>query len=1389
MPGGELRLRVGRRLQCAAPGCHTPVVTPARATAIAFVAGVGCGVGGSSTQPGTLYPDRAFARGAESVRLTGEANAENVRWSIEGWTLPGSSWRNNWDTVAWPDGPWELSASSAGREPVTRTYRVDNHHLGVGFAKLFVDGDGAASCGLIEARFIVREPGPTWFWLDGAPLSTSAQNPGSAPLAAPATKSRLRAVTLLADGRSVSDAVWIEPAAEGCVRPPQVSILAPSSGGLVGRNAMFQVAVSADRWVVGYELSVGGALLWSGTGLEQGLPMETFSLTEGTQRVDVTAIDAEGGRSSSGTWLTYDGTPPTVAIESPGSGDPVGDSVAVSYRIDDPEATVTLVVDGAVVQSLPPSSSAATLNLAGWGAGTHSVEVFAEDAVGNRGNAAVDVVYSPDAALVFQQPAPDLRQAGQFEVVVDAADGGDLTQAELRFGGVPQGVRTERPWTWTVDACLVNPARPVLDVTATSSTGQEVGARLTVLLDRETVVLPVSTSLVSNAELVAWVQHAGPVVSASWQRVDDGVSGELFRVERDRWSGSCSAACPADCSQWAAVPDLAGVPEGWVGLDLHAAFADGSSATERVYVNWDPDADDDGFLGIEAGGDDADDDDDTVYPGAPESCDGKDNDGDGTVDGLSDADGDGYWTGTDCPPELDDCDDADNTVFPGAADACDGRDENCDGLVDNSPLSAPIDETFGSARWDVEGEWEFTGNEYRLQPDAVLRRFSVYVDPNGVTEVEFRVYQWVYDAAADDSTIELVYAGPMTLSGTAGWYESDDIDLDNRNTGSNLDGQGEAQTLHLLLGITRDLPIADYFSEDGGGDRAYVRSEGGAGFAFTDTAELAYTAPSSSVYFAQRLTLDTFARIDVDHDGDGYTWWCGECQDADPAVFPGAPEVCNLRDENCDGVADETFDADGDGWGDCYDCDDSVPEVNPGELEVCDDAIDDDCSGWAERCRSVGTFAASESAADVEGDAGALLLGNVLALADDLDGDGYGELLLGASEADSAGSGSGSAWLLPGSASGPTPLASAMYRWDGSSTYDAFGSSITTGDFDADGLVDLLCGASGSDSGASGGGAVYLFSGADFSGASTTDPPWITGDEAGMALGGVLTAGSFGGAGDGVAVGLPSADGAVPGSGAVLVWADGTVADGVAGDAEVNIGGRWEGSQLGTALSLGDFDGDGALDLVAGAPGDGDGSGELNHAAVFEDVAGWNSLARTPDCAISGEVDEHAGTSVAVLDFDGDGRDNVAVGLPQAAGGGADAGSVALISNLSGGCGDASSADVYLSGGAGDEAGSALSSAGDVDNDGADDLLVGAPGRDGDAGAVVLVYGGGRGGSYTLGAGALTYEGSGDDRLGSAVAGGVDLNADGFPDLVVGAPGANGGGWSAGGVYLYTELP
>jgi hypothetical protein len=91
---------------------------------------------------------------------------------------------------------------------------------------------------------------------------------------------------------------------------------------------------------------------------------------------------------------------------------------------------------------------------------------------------------------------------------------------------------------------------------------------------------------------------------------------------------------------------------------------------------------------------------------------------------------------------------------------------------------------------------------------------------------------------------------------------------------------------------------------------------------------------------------DVCGEPDSDADGDPDA---SDCNDADASVHHGAAEICDAQDNDCDGQTDEGDvcaepDSDGDGDPDASDCNDSDPSVHNGAAEICD-AQDNDCDG------------------------------------------------------------------------------------------------------------------------------------------------------------------------------------------------------------------------------------------------------------------------------------------------------------------------------------------------------------------------------------------------------------------------------------------------------------
>ncbi len=259
-------------------------------------------------------------------------------------------------------------------------------------------------------------------------------------------------------------------------------------------------------------------------------------------------------------------------------------------------------------------------------------------------------------------------------------------------------------------------------------------------------------------------------------------------------------------------------------------------------------------------------------------------------------------------------------------------------------------------------------------------------------------------------------------------------------------------------------------------------------------------------------------------------------------------------------------------------------------------------------------------------------------------------------------------------------------------------------------------------------------------------------------------------------------DGAIDEGVGITVYADGD-GDGYGDDGESAIaceaGEGW--SELGG-------DCDDSLEAVYPGAAEVCGDGVLNDcggdaAAAFAQcgLSGDYPAGDADDQGLGAQLGDMAGWSVAGAgDVDGDGLDDALVGAP-----GASAASLLL-----GGSADLS--ERVFSGPEGAEAGTSVDGAGDVDGDGYADLIIGAPyeGSAGtEAGAAYLVLGASAGGGGALDGGITLL---GDDQYhyaGVGVAGGGDLDGDGRDDVLIGAEGEDSGASNAGAVYALTGLP
>ncbi|MDP2317421.1 MAG: MopE-related protein [Pseudomonadota bacterium] len=410
----------------------------------------------------------------------------------------------------------------------------------------------------------------------------------------------------------------------------------------------------------------------------------------------------------------------------------------------------------------------------------------------------------------------------------------------------------------------------------------------------------------------------------------------------------------------------------------------------------DYDQDEDGYVQEE----DCDDENADLSPGADDVCDGIDNNCDGLIDdggeftAYLDADADGFGTGdalgTYCELPVgtasndEDCDDTDPALSPLAAEVCDEVDNNCDGEIDNDA---------------TDGRTVYTDSDGDGFGDAATGT-AVCSDLEGTVE----------DATDCDDTDGLTFPGATEL-----------CDLEDNNCDGSIDeGAPEARTYYADADL------------DGYGDPAVSLAECGAPAGYVeagtdcDDTNASLSPGVDEVCDGIDNNCDGGVDIDpvdgialyVDADTDGYgddgslVLSCegvsgyvdmgGDCNDADAGSNPGAVELCDTVDNNCDSVTDEStaadaptwyIDADVDGYGDpsgtapsCdqpvgfvaadTDCNDTDATVNPAAIEICD-GFDQDCDGTVD---------------DDAGDAGTYYADN--------DGDGYGDTLAAADSCD-----------------------------------------------------------------------------------------------------------------------------------------------------------------------------------------------------------------------------------------------------------------------------------------------------------------------------------------------------------------------------------------------------
>lgn len=462
--------------------------------------------------------------------------------------------------------------------------------------------------------------------------------------------------------------------------------------------------------------------------------------------------------------------------------------------------------------------------------------------------------------------------------------------------------------------------------------------------------------------------------------------------------------------------------------------------------------------------------------------------------------------------------------------------------------------------------------------------------------------------------------------------------------------------------------------------------------------------------------------------------------------------------------------------------------------------------------------------------------GHAVSHAGDVDGDGLDDVIVGANRADPNGSDSGRAYVVFGKAdTEPVQLAEIVagnggFALHGEAMDDNAGTSVSrAGDVDGDGLDDVIVGAQYADAnGGDSGRAYVVFGKADGAGVDLEDvvagiggfslEGESAGDRAGFSVSGV---GDVNGDDlDDVVVGAFFAGPSGDASGRAYVVfgkADTDTVDLGAialGDGGFAIDGEAAYDNAGISVSgAGDIDGDGIGDLVIGAPYADINGGDAGRGYVVFGKADTDPVllvdvaAGVGGFAIDGATaSDYAGFPVSGAgDIDGDGLADVLVGAFRADTAAIESGRAYVVFGKADGD-PVLLADVGLGVGGfpidgvatQDEAGRSMAGVGDLDGDGLDDLVVGAPGADpmgGESGRCYVVLGKADTDPVLLGAvgadaGGFAIDGElAADAAGVAVDGAGDVNGDGVLDLIIGAERADPNGESSGRGYVVFGVP
>jgi len=424
----------------------------------------------------------------------------------------------------------------------------------------------------------------------------------------------------------------------------------------------------------------------------------------------------------------------------------------------------------------------------------------------------------------------------------------------------------------------------------------------------------------------------------------------------------------------------------------------------------------------------------------------------------------------------------------------------------------------------------------------------------------------------------------------------------------------------------------------------------------------------------------------------------------------------------------------------------------------------------------------------LESDQAGGLLGTSAASAGDVNGDGFADVIVGATGYDT-GQGDGIAAVFLGSASGIADGGPASANFLLQTGAFMGGSVASAGDVNGDGYDDVIVGAFDR-------AFLYLGSASGIVGAPSTPHATLEPDQASSIWGNsVASAGDVNGDGyDDVIVGAPNYDAGHDNEGAAFVFLGSAsgIASGNATTAHAQLEADQDGAIFGASVaSAGDVNGDSYGDVIVGARSYD--AGQTNEGAAFVFLGSASGVADGNPSTAHAQLESdqaNAGSASTVAsagDVNGDGYADVLLGFSSYPGGGAVFvfhGSASGISD-----GNPAAADTHLDG-TQTGFGNYVNSAGDVNGDGYTDVIVSATRwEDGLSDDVIAFVFTGSASGIADGAPGNCYASFKiDDQdnvgLGASVASAGDVNGDGYDDVIVGSRNFDAGQADEGGAFV-----